>query len=149
MEDNTTTEAAEPRVSIDELVRPKEGRVFGGVAQGLSDRTGDGTLAGPGRVHPARLRRRSGTRSLRRRMVPDPLRGPGPVGRTEGVRRATGTRSWVGIGLVFLAALILLDNFTFLDGGVVWAVGLLIVGLLLYTGDLPRLFNGGGNARHR
>ena len=47
---------------------------------------------------------------------------------------------------MFLAALILLDNFTFLDGGVVWAVGLLIVGLLLYTGDLPRLFNSRGTA---
>jgi hypothetical protein len=54
---------------------------------------------------------------------------------------ATSSRSWIGIGLVFLAALILLDNFTFLDSGVVWAVGLLIVGLLLYTGDLPRLIN--------
>jgi hypothetical protein len=40
---------------------------------------------------------------------------------------------------VFLALLILLDNFTFLSGGIVWAVGLLVVGILLYTGDLPRL----------
>ncbi len=144
MEDNTTTEAAEPRVSIDELVRPKEGRVFGGVAQGLSDRTGMAPwlvrglfilLAFAGGVGLALyaagwflIRSEDQAQSAAQRVFGN----------------ATGTRSWVGIGLVFLAALILLDNFTFLDGGVVWAVGLLIVGLLLYTGDLPRLFNGGG-----
>lgn len=55
--------------------------------------------------------------------------------------RASTSRSWFGIGLVFLAVLILLDNFTFLSGGIVWAVGLLVVGILLYTGDLPRLVN--------
>jgi phage shock protein PspC (stress-responsive transcriptional regulator) len=55
--------------------------------------------------------------------------------------RASTSRSWLGIGLVFLAVLILLDNFTFLSGGIVWAVGLLVVGILLYTGDLPRLVN--------
>jgi phage shock protein PspC (stress-responsive transcriptional regulator) len=54
---------------------------------------------------------------------------------------ASTSRSWVGIGLVFIAVLILLDNFTFLSGGIVWAVGLLVVGILLYTGDLPRLVN--------
>jgi hypothetical protein len=55
---------------------------------------------------------------------------------------ATSGRAWVGIGLVFVAVLILLDNFTFLSGGVIWAVGLLVVGVLLYTGDLPRLSRG-------
>jgi phage shock protein PspC (stress-responsive transcriptional regulator) len=52
---------------------------------------------------------------------------------------ASGTRSWIGIALVFVAILVLLDNFTFLSGGVVWAIGLLVIGVLLYTGDLPRL----------
>jgi hypothetical protein len=54
---------------------------------------------------------------------------------------ASTTRSWIGIGLVFVAILVLLDNFTFLSGGIVWAIGLLVVGVLLYTGDLPRLIN--------
>jgi phage shock protein PspC (stress-responsive transcriptional regulator) len=54
---------------------------------------------------------------------------------------ASTSRSWIGIALVFIAVLILLDNFTFLSGGIVWAVGLLVVGILLYTGDLPRLVN--------
>ena len=59
---------------------------------------------------------------------------------------ASTTRSWIGIALVFLAVLILLDNFTFLSGGIIWAVGLLVVGALLYTGDLPRLL---GKSRDR
>jgi phage shock protein PspC (stress-responsive transcriptional regulator) len=54
---------------------------------------------------------------------------------------ASSSRSWIGIGLVFIAILVLLDNFTFLSGGIVWAIGLLVVGVLLYTGDLPRLIN--------
>ncbi len=52
---------------------------------------------------------------------------------------AGGARSWLGIGIVFIAILILLDNFTFISGGLVWAIGLLVVGVLLYTGDLSRL----------
>lgn len=47
--------------------------------------------------------------------------------------------AWIGVALIFVATLILLDNVAFLSGGVIWAVGLLAVGLLLYTGDLPRL----------
>jgi phage shock protein PspC (stress-responsive transcriptional regulator) len=57
---------------------------------------------------------------------------------------ASGSRSWIGIGLILIAALILLDNFTFLSGGMVWAVALLVVGVLLYTGDLPRLVRNPG-----
>ncbi|MDH3463655.1 MAG: cell wall-active antibiotics response protein [Acidimicrobiia bacterium] len=52
---------------------------------------------------------------------------------------ASGSGTWIGIALIFVAALILLDNVTFLSGGVIWAVGLLVVGVLLYSGDLPRL----------
>lgn len=56
--------------------------------------------------------------------------------------RTTGSGAWIGVALVFVALLILLDNVSFLSGGVIWPVGLLVVGLLLYTGDLPRLFQG-------
>lgn len=55
--------------------------------------------------------------------------------------RTTGTGSWIGIALIFIAILVLLDNVAFLSGGVIWAVGLLAIGLLLYSGELPRLFN--------
>ncbi len=124
-----------------ELVRPVEGRVIAGVAKGLARRTGIAPwvvrlvfilfvfAGGAGLALYA-----AGWFLIRAEDQPESA-----AQRVFG--NASGTRSWVGIGLVFLAALILLDNFTFLDGGVVWAIGLLIVGLLLYTGDLPRLFN--------
>lgn len=54
--------------------------------------------------------------------------------------RTTSTGSWVGIALIFVAILVLLDNVPLLSGGVIWAVGLLAIGLLLYSGELPRLF---------
>lgn len=52
---------------------------------------------------------------------------------------AVGIKSWFGIAFVFVAILILLENFTFISGGIVWALALLILGIFLYTGDLPRL----------
>jgi phage shock protein PspC (stress-responsive transcriptional regulator) len=55
--------------------------------------------------------------------------------------RTTSTGSWVGVALIFVAVLVLLDNVSFLSGGVIWAVGLLAIGLLLYSGELPRLFS--------
>jgi phage shock protein PspC (stress-responsive transcriptional regulator) len=143
MEQNdTTTEAPEPRVvAPKELTRPNEGRVLVGVAQGLANRFDIAPwvvravfilLAFAGGVGVALyaagwflIRTEDETESIAERVFSG----------------ATTSRSWIGIGLVFLAALILLDNFTFLSGGVIWAVGLLVVGLLLYTGDLPRLIN--------
>jgi phage shock protein PspC (stress-responsive transcriptional regulator) len=142
-QNNTTTEAPpEPKVvAQEELIRPTEGRVIAGVAQGLANRFNIAPwvvravfilLAFAGGAGVALyaagwflIRSEEETESAAERVFTG----------------ATTSRSWIGIGLVFLAALILLDNFTFLSGGVVWAVGLLIVGFLLYTGDLPRLMN--------
>lgn len=53
--------------------------------------------------------------------------------------KTTTTGSWIGVALIFVAILVLLDNVSFLSGGVIWAVALLAVGVLLYSGDLPRL----------
>jgi phage shock protein PspC (stress-responsive transcriptional regulator) len=53
--------------------------------------------------------------------------------------RTTSAGAWIGVGFIFLALLIILGQVPFLDGGVVWAVGLLTIGFLLYSGDLPRL----------
>lgn len=60
---------------------------------------------------------------------------------------ATSLRSWVGLGLVFLAVLVFLTNFNFVKGGYIWAIGLLVVGVLLYTGNLPRLSGGSGSEK--
>ena len=49
---------------------------------------------------------------------------------------ASKPKAWVGIILIFIAAAILLDAVTFVSSGVLWAAGLLLVGVLLYTGKL-------------
>ncbi len=133
----TTAESSEETVSASELVRPQEGRVLAGVSQGLADRYGlpvwvpraffvvTAFFGGLGvalySAGWALIRSEDETESPADRFFSG----------------ATSTRSWIGIALVFVAALILLDNLTFLDGGVVWAVGLLVVGVLLYTGQIP------------
>ena len=133
----TTAEPSEETVSASELVRLQEGRVLAGVSQGLADRYDlpvwvpraffvvttffGGLGVALYSAGWALIRSEDETESPADRFFSG----------------ATSTRSWIGIALVFVAALILLDNLTFLDGGVVWAVGLLVVGVLLYTGQIP------------
>jgi phage shock protein PspC (stress-responsive transcriptional regulator) len=50
---------------------------------------------------------------------------------------ASTSRSWLGVGLIIVAGVIILSNFTFLTGEVVWALAFLVVGLLLYLGYIP------------
>lgn len=50
---------------------------------------------------------------------------------------ASSSRSWVGIAFMVVAGIIILSNFTFLAGEVVWALAFLVVGLLLYLGYIP------------
>lgn len=136
---NTNTEASPPPVVVREVVRPSEGRIVAGVAQGIANRYDLPVLllrivfvalifaGGLGLALYA-----AGWLLIR---AEDEVETPAQ----RVFSGASGSRSWIGIGLIFIAALILLDNFTFLSGGMVWAVGLLVVGVLLYTGDLPRL----------
>ena len=139
MEQNETTIEAPAPQTTDELVRPQNGRMIAGVAQGLANRFdvpvwvpralfvisaffgGLGiVLYGAGW---ALMRSEEETESPAQRFF----------------AHASTARSWIGIALVFLAVLLLLDNFTFVSGAIVWPLGLLVVGALLYRGDLPRL----------
>jgi phage shock protein PspC (stress-responsive transcriptional regulator) len=141
---NTNTEASPPPAAVRELTRPLEGRVVAGVAQGLANRYDLPVLllrilfvaltiaGGLGLALYAAgwflIRAENEAETPAERLFSG----------------ASGSRSWIGIGLILIAALILLDNFTFLSGGMVWAVALLVVGVLLYTGDLPRLVRNPG-----
>ncbi len=136
---NTNVEASPPPVVVREVVRPSEGRIVAGVAQGIANRYDLPVLllrivfvalifaGGLGLALYA-----AGWFLIR---AEDEVETPAQ----RVFSGASGSRSWIGIGLILIAALILLDNFTFLSGGMVWAVALLVVGVLLYTGDLPRL----------
>lgn len=144
MEQNetTTTAAAEQGTATKELVRPVEGRVLAGVSQGLARRfelpvwvpraffVVTSFFGGLGIVLYiagwALVRSEDETESPAERFFSG----------------ASSGRNWIGIALIFLAALILLDNLTFLSGGVIWAVALLVVGVLLYSGQIPVRSNG-------
>ena len=135
----TRVEAPDPPSSTNELVRPVEGRVIAGVAEGLAIRfdipawlirVGFVLLTFAGGI--GLVGYAAGWFLIRSEDEAET-----PAQRV--FSGASSAQSWIGIGLVLLAVLLLLDNFTFLSGGVVWAVGLLVVGVLLYTGDLPGL----------
>ncbi len=53
------------------------------------------------------------------------------------VREIEGARSWLGLGLIVVAAVIVLAGFDFVRPGLLWAAALVLVGVLLYRGDLP------------
>lgn len=141
MEQHTTTTTERSGQSGSEYVRPQDGRVLAGVAQGLANRLDlpvwlpraffvvCAFFGGLGfalyAAGWALMRSEDETESPAERFFGD----------------VSSSRSWIGIGLIFLAALILLDNLTFLSGGVVWAAGLLVLGILLYSGKISA---GGG-----
>ena len=140
MEQNKQTTTAEPpeqKVSTSELVRPQEGRILAGVSQGLANRyelpvwvpraffVVSAFFGGLGVVLYA-----AGWALIRSE---DETESPAD----RFFSGASSPRSWIGIALIFFAALILLETLTFLDGGVIWAVALLVIGVLLYTGQIP------------
>jgi len=145
MEQTNTTDAPEAPVITRELVRPREGRIVAGVAQGLANRYDLPVLLI--RVIFVLLTFGGGLGVALYAagwfLIRSDDEAETPAERI--FSSASTSRSWLGIGLVFLAILILLDNFTFLSTGIVWSVGLLVVGVLLYTGDLPRLVRSQGN----
>jgi phage shock protein PspC (stress-responsive transcriptional regulator) len=143
-QETTTTEnptSPPPPIGSKELTRPLDDRILGGVAAGLSTRLdlpvwliralfiifsfGGGLGLAVYAALWAFIRSEDETDTIAERFF----------------SRTTGTGSWIGIALIFIAILVLLDNIAFLSGGVIWAVGLLAIGLLLYSGELPRLFN--------
>lgn len=54
----------------------------------------------------------------------------------EQLRRIDATPRWIGAGLVVLAVILLLGSLQIVNGGVLWAVALLVLGVLLYRGEL-------------
>lgn len=136
--DKTTTESSEwQQQRTGELVRPVEGRMLAGVAKGVADNFGiaewiprvffvvTAFFGGFGVVLYAAgwafIRSEDETESAAERFFSG----------------ASTSRSWIGIGLMVIAGIIVLSNFTILSGEVVWASALLVVGLLLYLGYLP------------
>lgn len=121
-----------------ELIRPVNGRIIAGVAQGVANRfnlpvwlvrIAFVVLAFTGGVGIALYA--AGWALLRAENEADT-----PAERF--FRDDRSPLSWIGVGLVVLAGLILLGNFTFLSGEVLVALGLMAIGIFLYTGRYPR-----------
>jgi phage shock protein PspC (stress-responsive transcriptional regulator) len=131
--ENPTTEPAPPSA----LVRPQKGRWLAGVAAGIADRIGmprwlarllfvvafasggigvflylAGWLLIPSEDEPENLARKLS-------------------------HRIQGSSGWVGLGLILVAGAIVLNMFPFIDGGLIIPTALLVVGILLYRGELP------------
>lgn len=136
MEPQTETPTDE-KLKGQELVRPLDGRMVAGVAVGLARRFDQPEWAtrvlfvvltafgGLGVVLYL-----AGWVLIRSEEEAEP-----PAARF--FSRAGSARSWVGIGLIFVAALIILDRITFLSSGVMWAGALFVLGMLLYIGVIP------------
>lgn len=135
--DNTTAQASTPEAK--ELVRPLDGRILAGVSQALANRYEIPLWAV--RVLFILLCFAEGLGvalyAAGWLLIRSEDETEAPVQRFLG--GASKPKAWVGIVLVFIAAAILLDAVTFVSSGVLWASGLLLIGVLLYTGklDLP------------
>jgi phage shock protein PspC (stress-responsive transcriptional regulator) len=141
--EETMTETKGPSTTTPELVRPLQGRMVAGVAAGLARRFDTpvwvprvffALTAFIGGIGIALYV--AGWVLVRSEDEPEPV-----AARFFANPRNPG--AWIGIGLVVLAGVILLDNLTFIDSGVIWSGILLITGVMLYLGyvSLP-----GGNA---
>ena len=56
---------------------------------------------------------------------------------TGSVGRMPDVGSWIGIGLIAIAAMIIIGNTGLIDGDLIFAGALIVFGVLLYRGDLP------------
>ena len=142
--DTTATETSAPRERSAELVRPVNGRMLAGVAQGVADNFAihpwiprvffilTALIGGLGIALYA-----AGWAFIRSE---DEAETPAD----RFFSGASSPRSWLGIGLIVVAGIIILSNFTFLAAEVIWAGAFLVVGLLLYMGYIP---TGGGRDR--
>lgn len=120
-----------------ELVRPVQGRIIAGVAQGVAHNFGisewipraffivTAFMGGLGIALYA-----AGWLFIRSEDESDSVAERFFSG-------ASTSRAWLGIGLMVVAGVIILSNLTFLRGEVIWAATFLVVGLLLYMGYLP------------
>jgi phage shock protein PspC (stress-responsive transcriptional regulator)/predicted membrane protein len=123
--------------STTELRRPKEGRILAGVAAGIADRIGVDRWV----IRLAFVVLSFGGGSGILLYIAAWLLMP-EEGQTESVgqrwaNQANSTRPWIGVVFVLIAAAILFSNFPFFDGGLLFPTALLVIGILLYRGDLP------------
>jgi len=145
METQTETPEVEPAPAPGPLVRPQEGRWLAGVAAGTANRLGIPHWVARLLFFLAFASGGIGLFLYVAGWLLIPAEGEPDSLAQRLARRVQGTQAWFGIGLVILAAAILLNMLPFVDGGLLFPTILLVVGILLYRNELPRLFDGGGS----
>ncbi|HKX74416.1 MAG TPA: PspC domain-containing protein [Acidimicrobiia bacterium] len=131
-----------PRVSTapGPLVRPQEGRWLAGVAIGVAHRLGIPPWVARLLFFLAFASGGVGLFLYLAGWLLIPAEGePDSLGQRL-ARRVEGTQAWFGIGLVILAGAIILNMLPFVDAGLLVPTILLVLGILLYRNELPRLF---------
>ncbi len=143
MDTNTTSaESNEARAQANQppprppLVRPVQRRVIAGVAAGLAQTMGISTGLVRLAFVIATLFGGAGIALYLAGwlLIRSEDRSQSPVQRLLDNRGSV--PAWIGIGLLVLAGVIVLDRFTVLSGSMLWATVLVVVGVLLYRGDL-------------
>lgn len=149
---DTNTTSAEPTENQvppprPALVRPMTGRSIGGVAAGLATYLNLSVglvrflflfsvlFGGLGFALYAAgwllIRDETETESIGERLIANIGSGP----------------SWIGVGLLVIGAVIFLENSTFLRGSLVWAIVLIVGGVMLYRGDIGGSRRSGSDPR--
>ncbi|MGQ0847858.1 MAG: PspC domain-containing protein [Actinomycetota bacterium] len=116
--------------------RPREGRVVAGVAAAIADRFGIPRWVARLTFAILILGDGAGLLLYLAGWLLIPTEGETESIGKKWANQAHSTRPWVGIALIVVASAILFSTIPFFDGGLVIPVALLVVGILLYRGDL-------------
>jgi phage shock protein PspC (stress-responsive transcriptional regulator)/predicted membrane protein len=119
-----------------DLVRPKAGRLLAGVTLAIANRFSIHVWLV--RVVFIALTASGGVGILLylAGWVLIPAEGDAKAAAGQFLDRIEGPRAWVGVGLMALAAIIVADSTRLLDGDLVAAGVLILIGVLLYRGDI-------------
>lgn len=132
----STQQQPPPQIQRPRLERLRSDRVIAGVASGLARHLGiDAAWVRIGFVV-ITLFGGAGVLAYLIGWIAIPEEGESESVLTTKTRSNSHLGSWVGLGLIGLAVMILIGNTGLIDGDIVFAGGLIVLGILLYRGDL-------------
>lgn len=141
MNDTTTTSSqpSQPPAQLPPLVRPRRGRVIAGVAAGLAARLGIGTGWVRAAFIVATFFGGSGILLYIVGWLAIPEEGEPASIAAARVSELEDSSRWIGIALIVLGGLLVLGWTNAVRGELIWAAALVLIGVLLYRGELPGL----------